>query len=225
MTIQFDPTVLARLAGWLGVLRPATAPTPGRQRIIRAGSAPEPIEVTVVDHSGTDLRIRTSEERIVSLNGRAVVADFRSGSGVLRLQGSLEMLQVVRDDPPTFVAAIRPFVLPDGLQRRAAVRVATNVAVRLSVAGGGGQRSASTTRDLSTGGARIVTVGEIQVGDVVHLELDLGSGTVHVDGDVLDVTAADTTRIRFHAMAEETKALLERHLAQVPVSHLLDRRA
>lgn len=223
MTMQFDPTVLARLTGWSGVVKPAAA-APAKQRIIRAGAAAEGIEVTVVDHAGGDLQVRTADPRIAGLNGRAVVADFRSSTGVLRLQGSLEMLPAVDGTAGSQVAAIRPFVIPDGLQRRASVRVPTNVAVRFRIVGGDGVHWSTTTRDLSAGGAKTATVGDVEAGHRLLLELDLSSGTVTVEGDVLELTDQGTTRIRFRDVPPATAESIERHIAQVPAAHWLGQR-
>jgi len=205
----YDASVLARLAGWSGVLRPAVA-TESR-RIIRAGEdAGTALDVTVAGYQGDILQIESSDSRMIGLDRRAVVVDFRSGAELLRLQGSLEIL----GSAPPFLAALHPVTVPGELQPRRSVRVPTRVTVRLTPADsspGAEVWHETTTRDLSAGGVRLGTVGEIHVGQRLRIELDLSSGPIALVGDVLDVMDDTTTRIRFVGVSESDAQRLLRH--------------
>jgi len=205
----FDANVLARLAGWSGGLRPVV--TTQSRRVIRAGQdAVATIDVTVAGYESGILRVETADSAILGFDQRAVVIDFRSGAEVLRLQGSLEILSRT----PPLRAALHPVTVPGELQPRRSPRVPTNVAVRLTSAyssPGAEVWHATTTRDLSAGGVRLRTVGELSAGQRLRINLELASGPIELVGDVLEVIGDGTTRIRFIDVSESDAQRLVRH--------------
>jgi len=205
----FDASVLARLVGWSGGLRPTIRAE--SQRVIRAlEAAVDTLDVTVVDHDGGIVHIESADARILGLDRRAVVVDFRSDDELIQLEGSLELL---RSSAP-YLVALHPVAMPDKLQRRNWVRVPTKVAVRLTDAAapaGGEVWHATTTRDLSPGGACVMTVGDVHAGQQLRIDLQLASGRIEVQGEVLRVLDDGTTRIKFHGVSESDVQRLLRH--------------
>jgi len=205
----FDKSVLARLVGLQGDLRPTIRAE--SKRVIRAlEQSVDTLEVTVVGHEGGILVLETTDARVLGLDHRAGVIGFRLGDEEVQLEGSLELLH----RSPPYRLALHPVATPDVLQRRNWVGVPTNVAARLANAEevrGSEHWLATTTRDLSPGGACVTTVGDLQPGQRLRIELQLATGLVEVEGEVLAVVRDGTTRIRFDVVAEESVKRLLRH--------------
>jgi len=208
-----DTSVLARLMGQSGSLRAAGAAEP--RRIIRAGEdALVRLEVSVVGHEDGVLRIESTDSQILGLDGRAVVVDFGSGAERLHLSGSLELLTPMAP----FLAALHPVMLPDGLQRRRAVRVPTQLIVRLALDEDPPHRMTwytTKTCDLSAGGVRLITVGDLLVGQRIRIALELSAEPLEVAGTVLDVLDDGTSRIRFLDVSDSDSLRLQRFTAAV----------
>jgi hypothetical protein len=209
--VMYDASVLARLAGWSGGLRPVV--TTQSRRVIRAGDeAAAALEVRVAGYEGGILQVESADSRILGFDRRAVVIDFRSGAERFRLQGSLEILS----QTPPLLAALHPVTVPGELQPRKSVRVPTNVAVRLASADsptGEEVWHTTTTHDLSTGGVRLRTVGDIRDGQRLRINLELANGPIELVGDVLEVIGDGTSRIRFVDVSEsDAQRLLGHHV-------------
>ncbi|HTZ10729.1 MAG TPA: PilZ domain-containing protein [Acidimicrobiales bacterium] len=205
----FDASVLARLVGLQGGLRPTIRAE--SKRVIRAlEQSIDTLEITVVGHEGGILQVESADARVLGLDHRAVVVDIPLDGEDVQLEGSLELL---RPSPP-YRVALHPVATPDTLQRRNWVRVPTKVAARMAGAEeprGSERWIATTTRDLSPGGTCVTTVGEVEPGQRVRLELRLATGQIEVEGVVLAVMDDGTTRIRFEGVAEEDVQRLLRH--------------
>jgi c-di-GMP-binding flagellar brake protein YcgR len=121
------------------------------------------------------------------------------------------------------VATLHPIAVPDQLQRRQWTRVPTNVAARVTAADGrpgNEQWHATTTRDLSPGGACVVTVGALRAGQRVRIDLRLASGNVEVTGEILDIAADGTARIRFVNVPEsDVQRVLRHHMDLQAAKH------
>jgi len=192
--MEYDASVLARLTGRSGGLRPAGSTT--SSRIIRGTDSTTTLQVRVTGHGKGTLLLESTDPRMVGLDRRAVVVDFGSGSDFLRLHGSIEIL------PSTdrILVALHPVAVPRGLQRRQAVRVRTEKTVQLARYEGGSEGRTwhtTTTVDFSAGGARLATIGDFQVGQRLVIAMELASGPIELMGQVLAIMDDGTTRIRF----------------------------
>jgi hypothetical protein len=211
----FDPSVLTRLVGLSGRIQPTIKAS--SQRIIRAGETTPAIDVTFVGHDGGAMKVESAAPQILGLDGRAVVIEFLSGTELIRLEGSLA---IERTTAP-FLAALHPIAMPDQLQRRRWTREPTNVAVRVANADdppGSETWHTTTTRDLSPGGACVVTVGFLQVGQRLRIDLRLASGQVDLTGEVLDILKDGTTRIQFTGASQSDVQKVLRHHMDLQVA-------
>lgn len=206
---MFDASVLTRLVGMQGALRPTIRSE--STRIIRAlEQAIDAVDVLVVGHESGVLQLESGDAKVFDLDHRAVVIAFVLDGEDVQLEGSLELR--TRNTPYQMV--LHPVVTPHVLQRRKWVRVPTKVAVQLTPADsepGSEQWLATTTRDLSPGGACVSTVGDFQPGQRLRIELHLATGQIEVVGEVLAVVADGTTRIRFDNVSEDDIQRLLRH--------------
>jgi c-di-GMP-binding flagellar brake protein YcgR len=206
----FDASVLDRLVGWSGKIQPKNRAQ--SQRIIRAKDLIGAIEVIVVGHENGVMKVESDASQILQFEGHAVVIEFRTETELIRLEGSL----AIHGSTPPFVATLHPIAMPDQLQRRQWARVPTNVAVRVAAADDPAEAETwhtTTTRDLSPGGACVVTVGALRAGQRVRLDLRLASGNVNVIGDILDIAADGTARIRFVNVSEpDVQRVLRHHM-------------
>jgi len=211
-TALFDASVLARLVGLPGGLRPAI--TGGSQRIIRAvEDSVDTLDVTVVGEEGGIIHVECADPRILALDRRAVVIAIRPGEDLLRLEGSLELVRPIEP----FRAALHLVAMPDVLQRRKWARAPTNVVVRLTVTEDSADDPLwheTRTVDLSPGGVCLTTIDVLQVGQHIRMHLQLAGGLVDVRGEVLALTGAGTARVRF---VDAPESEMERH-----VRHHLD---
>ncbi len=167
----------------------------------------------------------------MQLDGLLAVGDAGTGAELVRLVGTVHL--IVTDRVP-LIAAFRPQRPPEQLQRRQWVRVPTALPVRYRrghVAGlhlvgpPGGSRHAgeasATAVDLSGGGVRLSGLAPVDPGTGLVLVLDLDSGPVEVEAEVLGRLADGTVRLRFVKVSE---AVSQRIVRQVYAVQLRRRR-
>ena len=77
---------------------------------------------------------------------------------------------------------------------------------------GGEATGVASTRDISFGGLYMSTQAEIPIGTTLTLQVPLGSEHAVVKGDVVYSNPGHGVGVRFHRLAEGTRALMEREL-------------
>jgi len=153
--------------------------------------------------------------RVMELNDRAVYAESSSSAALLRVQG---MLEVLVHHPPPAVCVLTPFDQPGAIERRLWVRVRTELPVVIERRGssdGDGCAIRTVSVDLSGGGIMLRAVSEGEVGSRIALAVELPSGLVAVEGEVLELGRDGVTRLRFLNMSESVRKRIVRHVFDV----------
>ena len=207
---MFDESVVARLVGLSGELRPAiSASSP---RIVRAlENNLDTVPIEVVGHGEGAAHMESADARLLALDHRAVVVDLHESLNTLRLEGSLTLLPTEK----RFRACFFPLALPETLQRRRWARSAITVGAQIAVASDAGEAAwhSTTTSDLSAGGGCVLSVEGFEEGMAVRMILGLVSGEFQVTGRVLQIKEDGTTRIMFFDHEEsELQRLLQHHV-------------
>lgn len=163
----------------------------------------------------SQLRLETHDVRVMDFKDRAVYAEVNSSLALLRVQG---MLEVVAGDPPPTVCVLTPFDHPGAIERRQWVRVRTEVPVGIERRGGtdaeaGAIRTVSV--DLSGGGIKLRAGFVGKVGSRITLAIELPSGPIDVDAEVLELGRHGVTRLRFVNMTESVRKRIFRHVFNV----------
>jgi hypothetical protein len=163
----------------------------------------------------SQLRLETDDIKVVDFKDRAVYAEVNTSLNLLRVQGMLEVLVL---DPPPAVCVLTPFDRPGAIERRQWVRVRTELPVGIACRGstdadGGPVRTVSV--DLSGGGIRLRAGPGREVGSRMTLAVELPSGPVEVEGEVLEVGRNGMTRLQFLNMSEAARKRIFRHVFDV----------
>ncbi len=79
---------------------------------------------------------------------------------------------------------------------------------------GGDATGVASTKDISGGGLYMSTRTEIPIGSTLALRLSLGGQQVVIKGDVVYSNPGHGVGVRFHRLAEDVRALMERELPQ-----------
>ena len=77
---------------------------------------------------------------------------------------------------------------------------------------GGEATGIASTKDISLGGLYMSTQTDIPIGETLALRIPLGSEYVVVKADVVYSNPGHGVGVRFHRLADETRALMEREL-------------
>lgn len=162
----------------------------------------------------SQLRLETNDLRIIDFKDRAVYAEVNSSVALLRVQGMLEVL--VKDAPPA-VCVLTPFDHPGAIERRQSVRVRTEVPVgieRPRRSDDEADATRSVSIDLSAGGIKIRAGSVGEIGSRLLLALELPSGPIEVEAEVLELGRNDV-RLRFLNISESSRKQIFRHLFNV----------
>jgi hypothetical protein len=79
---------------------------------------------------------------------------------------------------------------------------------------GGDATGVASTKDISVGGLYMSTQTEIPIGETLALRLNLGGQQVVVKGDVVYSNPGHGVGVRFHRLADDTRAIMERELPE-----------
>jgi hypothetical protein len=176
-----------------------------------------PVEAAVISTTGrSQLLLETDDRRVLELEERAVVAEASMSDALLRIQGMLELPG--HHHGPSSVCMLSPFDSPQAVQRRAWVRVRTAVPVGITSGRGADGRPEhfrTVSFDLSGGGVKCRGEPGVGPGARVTLAIELPSGPVEVEGEVLGSGADGLTRLRFLRMPESVQARIVRHVFDV----------
>ncbi len=221
--LRIYPTGLLPLRG----ARPQapSGPRPGDEAALHAAGV-EPTEeaaadgsvvAVVVHREGSALRLASGDEGFADFDGHEVVGQAGTGAELVRVTGTIAVH--VADRLPV-VATLLALRVPEAIQRREWVRVPAPMPVRYrqEAPGRRGQPSAAIALDLSGGGTRVSGMSRLPPGARVVLELDLGSGPVDVDGEVVGVLPDGTTRLRFVQVPEAVSRRIVRHVFSLQIS-------
>lgn len=184
-----------------------------------------PVEAAVISTTGrSQLLLETDDRRVLELEERAVVAEASMSEALLRIQG---MLELPDHHTPSTVCMLTPFDSPQAVQRRAWVRVRTSVPVGItprSGADGTRHQIRTVSFDLSGGGIKCPDESGVGPGSLVTLAIELPSGPVEVEGEVLGSGTDGMTRLRFLRMPESVQARIVRHVFDVQMEGRRGRR-
>jgi PilZ domain len=210
---MIDPEVLNSFVGQSVELSPAA----GRQAGHRTAKGSQPLVADVVGVTErSQLRLEGTDLRVVELDGRAVHAESMSVSASLRIQGMLEVLA-----PPVqpAVSVLTPFEHPGAIERRQWARVPAvlPVVIEGSGANDGDQSFRTLSVDLSGGGIKLNGAPDVGVGSWVTLAIELPTGPVEVEAEVLETVCGGATCLRFLRMPESVRSRIVRHVFHVQV--------
>jgi len=200
----------------------ALRPAAGREAMRDTGAAAAsggtaPVAMITSTMGRAQLRLETDDLRVLRLKDRAVYAEPTSSATRFRVQG---MFEVLTEHPPPVVCVLTPFDHPGALERRQWVRVPTVVPVQIDCGGGIGDRDTVRTVsvDVSGGGIRLHDRIGVKVGTWVSLAIELPSGLVEVDAEVLEVRRDGATRLRFLRMPESVHSRIVRHVFDIQIA-------
>jgi hypothetical protein len=208
-----DADVLNRFVGQAVQLSPAA----GRQAGHRTSNGGRPVVVQVVGMTErSQLRLEGTDMRVAELHGRAVHAESTSISASLRVEG---MLEVITQQPQPVVSVLTPFDHPGAIERRQWARVPTvlPVVMESTKPREGDEPFRTLSVDLSGGGIKLNGGPEVRVGSWVTLGIELPSGPVEVEAEVLEVGRGGMTCLRFLRMPESVRSRIVRHVFHVQI--------
>lgn len=183
---------------------PEEAPAP----VQRVEAPVDMVVLSVTKHS--QLELATDDARALTLDGRPVVAETTSGGEVFRVHGTLE---VVVHRPRT-ICILTPRTGPEAPQRRQWLRVRTVLPVLVTIPGKD-TTFETTSLDLSGGGVRLREGAGLMVDSLVRLLIELPSGPVKLDGQVVGITPEGSASVRFLRRPEAVSQRIIRHVYDV----------
>lgn len=189
----------------------------GREAVHRARKGARPLVAEIVAITErSQLRLEGTDTRMLELDGRAVHLESTSSAALFRVQG---MFEVLDQHPQSALGVLTPFDNPGSVERRQWARVPSLLSVQLeslrSSDGDGAVRTVSV--DLSGGGIKLDNGSGVKVGSWVTLAIELPSGPVEVEAEVLEVGGNGTTSLRFLRMPESARRQIVRHVFQVQI--------
>jgi hypothetical protein len=212
-----NPDLLNSFIGHPIELRPAAGKDAVRDKqttAVRGGTRLVAAAVTGVTER-LQLRLETNDVRIMDFKDRAVYAEVNSSLVLLRVQG---MLEVLGGDPPPTVCVLTPFDHPGAIERRQWVRVRTELPVGIERRGRTDEDEGpirTATVDLSGGGIKLRASFVGKVGSRITLALELPSGPVEVEAEVLELGRNGMIRLQFLNMTESVRKRVFRHVFDV----------
>jgi hypothetical protein len=170
----------------------------------------------------SQLRIETGDMNVFKLADRAVYAECISSLALLRVQGGLEVL--ANGPSPPVICVLSPFDDPSAVERRQWVRVRCVVPVQIHTrdwleTGWDEEAVHTESIDLSGNGIKLSTGPEVTVGATVTLVVELPTGPVKINGEVLERDHDGVTRLGFLAMPEAMRKRIVRHVFDVQMAH------
>ncbi len=192
------------------------SPAAGRDAVHRATRGAPPLVAEIVGFTErSQLHLEGTDMRMVELDGRAVHLESTSSAALFRIQG---MLEVLVEHPRPALGVLTPFDHPGAVERRQWARVPSLLPVELEIGRGGGDAVVRTVSvDLSGGGIKLDAGAGVKVGSWVTLAIELPSGPVEVEAEVLQVSRDGTTSMRFLRMPESARRHIVRHVFQVQI--------
>jgi len=168
----------------------------------------EPVVCHVSGGNSQVLRVESTDEGFLSLDGRACYARMWEAGGFVQLPVRVAVrIQVA----PTFVAELEPLGEPEVVQRRSFLRLHVNldVAVKVLRDDRAGEEQFCTTVDFSAGGARVAGLHGVEEGDLLDMKINLSeTEAVNVKGKVLGFAGQGVVRIAFQQVGEGLSARL-----------------
>ncbi len=168
----------------------------------------EPIVCHISGGNSRVLRVESSDERFLSLDGRACYARMWDAGGFVQLAVRVAVrIQVA----PMFVAELEPLGEPEVVQRRSFLRLNVNLDAVVKVLRGDspGEEQFCTTVDFSAGGTRVAGLHDVEEGDLLDMRISLSeTEVVNVKGKVLGVVGQGIVRIAFQEVGEGLSARL-----------------
>lgn len=200
---------------------------PGRDPTDSGVAPPQAVEALTVRVSDKALWVETDDAHALAFDGLPVNADFHDSERLVRMVGRAEVL--VRN-PPHYVLAVWSLQELQEIQRRSWVRAAVVVPVIIGTATSSAGDSTSQsepgadteTVDLSTGGARIVSISGLEAGMHVNMWITLDGNVEALEADILEVRPDGLTRLAFSGVNEGASTRITKHVFDAMMA---DRRA